>query len=207
MSAMPIVVLLSGAGSNLQAIIDAIATGTLPVTIKAVISNKPDAPGLARAAKQNIDTVVLSPTQFDSRAKYDNALMAVIDRFAPKLVVLAGFMRILSEPFVRHYRGRLINIHPSLLPKYKGIATHEKVLAAGETEHGCSIHFVTEALDSGPVISQARLTVSPNDTAKSLATRVHTLEHSLYPKVIGWFCEGRVTLENHRVYLDGKPLA
>lgn len=204
---LPIVVLLSGGGSNLQAIIDAVAGGQLPVEIRAVISNRPAAQGLQRAARAGIPAKVLDHTAYASRADYDAALMACIDHYAPVLVVLAGFMRLLSDDFVNHYQGRLLNIHPSLLPKFKGLQTHQRAVDAGEREHGASVHFVTPELDGGPVILQARVPVKPGDSAEQLAARVLLQEHRIYPEVIRWFAEGRLQLRDQQVWLDGKPLA
>lgn len=203
--ALPIVVLISGNGTNLQAIIDAVARG-LPVDIQAVISNQPNAFGLQRAQHANIPTVVISHRDYPSREAFDAALIKVIDRYSPQLVVLAGFMRKLSAHFVQHYHQRLINIHPALLPKHKGMHTHQAVLAAGDTEHGISIHFVTEAVDSGPIICQAALSVAPNDTIESLTARIHELEHLVYPEVLSWFAADRVTLKDDVVYFDNQPL-
>lgn len=201
-----IVVLISGNGSNLQAIIDAIAQQGIPARIQAVISDQADAHGLIRAQKADIPTTVLSAKGYASREAYDRDLQKVIDCYLPGLVVLAGFMRILSPGFVRHYQGRIINIHPSLLPKYTGLHTHERVLAAGDQEHGVTVHFVTEELDGGPLIAQSKLNITPNDTAETLKTRVHVLEHALYPKVIRWFAENKLRLNNHHVEFDGKQL-
>ena len=204
---LPIVVLISGGGSNLQAIIDAVAGGQLPAEIRAVISNRPGAQGLQRAARAGIPAEVLDHTAYASRADYDAALMARIDHYAPKLVVLAGFMRLLSDDFVNHYQGRLLNIHPSLLPKFKGLQTHQRAVDAGEREHGASVHFVTPELDGGPVILQARVPVKPGDSAEQLAARVLLQEHRIYPEVIRWFAEGRLQLRDQQVWLDGQPLA
>jgi len=177
------------------------------VRIRAVVSNRADAYGLQRAAAAGIDTAVLDHTAFDGREAFDAALMARIDGFAPDLVVLAGFMRILSGGFVRHYQGRLLNIHPSLLPKYKGLHTHRRALEAGDAEHGCSVHFVTEELDGGPLVVQAVVPVTSDDTAESLAQRVHHQEHLIYPLAVHWFAEGRLRLDEHGALLDGQPLA
>ncbi|MHB8424800.1 MAG: phosphoribosylglycinamide formyltransferase [Gammaproteobacteria bacterium] len=201
---LPLVVLISGAGTNLQAILDQCAQGTLPASVSAVISNRAEARGLQRAAAAAIPTHVLLPAEYADREQYDAALMEVIDRHTPGLVVLAGFLRILSDAFVRHYRGRLLNIHPSLLPKYRGLHTHRRVLEAGEREHGCSVHFVTGELDGGPVIAQAKVPVRPDDTEASLRARVQEQEHRLYPEVIGWFAAGRLRLQDGRVLRDGK---
>ncbi|WP_264309934.1 phosphoribosylglycinamide formyltransferase [Pseudomonas putida] len=202
-----VVVLLSGSGSNLQALIDSCRRDDSPVRIRAVVSNRADAYGLQRAAAAGIDTAVLDHTGFDGREAFDAALMARIDGFAPDLVVLAGFMRILSGDFVRHYQGRLLNIHPSLLPKYKGLHTHRRALEAGDAEHGCSVHFVTEELDGGPLVVQAVVPVTSDDTAESLAHRVHHQEHQIYPLAVHWFAEGRLRLGEHGALLDGQPLA
>ncbi|MFJ2522445.1 phosphoribosylglycinamide formyltransferase [Pseudomonas capeferrum] len=202
-----VVVLLSGSGSNLQALIDSCSSEDSPVRIRAVVSNRADAYGLQRAAAAGIDTAVLDHTGFDGREAFDAALMARIDGFAPDLVVLAGFMRILSGGFVRHYQGRLLNIHPSLLPKYKGLHTHRRALEAGDAEHGCSVHFVTEELDGGPLVVQAVVPMTSDDTAESLAQRVHHQEHQIYPLAVHWFAEGRLRLGEHGALLDGQPLA
>lgn len=182
-----LVVLISGNGSNLQAIIDDIDNNSLPAQIVAVISNKPDAYGLERAKKAGIEQHILSPQDFDSREHYDLALKELIDQYQPNLIILAGFMRILSNEFVNHYLNKMMNIHPSLLPKYKGLNTHQRVLDAGDKEHGCSVHFVTPELDDGPVILQAKITVDDNDTAESLAKKIHQQEHIIYPKAIRMF--------------------
>ncbi|MCX2889609.1 phosphoribosylglycinamide formyltransferase [Pseudomonas sp. DCB_BI] len=201
-----VVVLLSGSGSNLQALIDSSKAADSPVRIRAVVSNRADAFGLQRAAAAGIDSAVLDHTQFDGREAFDAALMARIDGFAPDLVVLAGFMRILSGDFVRHYQGRLLNIHPSLLPRYKGLHTHRRALEAGDAEHGCSVHFVTEELDGGPLVVQAVVPVAPDDTVESLAQRVHQQEHLIYPLAVRWFAEGRLRLGEQGALLDGQPL-
>ncbi|MEW5757779.1 MAG: phosphoribosylglycinamide formyltransferase [Pseudomonadota bacterium] len=203
---LPVVILLSGNGSNLQAIIDATGSEALPIEIKAVISNKPQAFGLERAKRAGIATAVLEHTAFADRAGFDQALMTLIDRHQPRLVILAGFMRILTPEFVRHYHGRLLNIHPSLLPKYTGLDTHRRALAAGEPEHGASVHFVTEELDGGPVIIQGRVPVQAGDTPETLAKRVLVLEHRIYPLAIRWFAEGRVRLEGSSLWFDNRPL-
>lgn len=202
-----VVVLLSGTGSNLQALIDSVRTGDSPVRIGAVISNRADAYGLQRARDAGIDTAVLDHKAFDGREAFDTALVELIDGYQPQLVVLAGFMRILSAGFVRHYHGRLLNIHPSLLPKYKGLHTHQRALEAGDGEHGCSVHFVTEELDGGPLVVQAVIPVELDDTPQSLAQRVHRQEHQIYPLAVRWFAEGRLRLGEHGALLDGQPLA
>lgn len=202
-----VVVLLSGTGSNLQALIDSTRTGDSPVRIAAVISNRSDAYGLQRARDAGIDTRSLDHKAFDGREAFDSALIELIDAFNPKLVVLAGFMRILSADFVRHYEGRLLNIHPSLLPKYKGMHTHQRALDAGDSEHGCSVHFVTEELDGGPLVVQAVVPVESGDSAQTLAQRVHTQEHRIYPLAVRWFAEGRLILGDQGALLDGQLLA
>ncbi|MBB6285944.1 phosphoribosylglycinamide formyltransferase [Pseudomonas sp. 13B_2.1_Bac1] len=202
-----VVVLLSGTGSNLQALIDSTRTGDSPVRIAAVISNRSDAYGLQRARDAGIETRSLDHKAFEGREAFDSALVDLIDAFNPKLVVLAGFMRILSADFVRHYEGRLLNIHPSLLPKYKGMHTHQRALDAGDSEHGCSVHFVTEELDGGPLVVQAVVPVESDDSAQTLAQRVHTQEHRIYPLAVRWFAEGRLILGDQGALLDGQLLA
>ncbi|MBY8929746.1 MULTISPECIES: phosphoribosylglycinamide formyltransferase [unclassified Pseudomonas] len=202
-----VVVLLSGTGSNLQALIDSTLTGDSPVRIAAVISNRSDAYGLQRARDAGIQTRSLDHKAFEGREAFDQALIELIDAFEPKLVVLAGFMRILSADFVRHYEGRLLNIHPSLLPKYKGMHTHQRALDAGDSEHGCTVHFVTEELDGGPLVVQAVVPVESGDSAQTLAQRVHTQEHRIYPLAVRWFVEGRLILGEQGALLDGQLLA
>ena len=201
-----VVVLLSGTGSNLQALIDSDDVKGSPATLRAVISNRADAYGLQRAKDAGIDTRVLDHKAFEGREAFDAALIKIIDQFNPHLVVLAGFMRILSADFVRHYSGRLLNIHPSLLPKYKGLHTHQRALEAGDREHGCSVHFVTEELDGGPLVVQAVIPVESEDTPSSLAQRVHTQEHLIYPLAVRWFAEGRLSLNEQGALLDGQLL-
>ena len=201
-----IVVLVSGSGSNLQALIDAVAEGRIRGRIAAVLSNNPQAYGLERARRAGIPTEVVDHRDFPSREAFDRALAERIDRYRPDLVILAGFMRILTPDFVRHYQGRMLNIHPSLLPKYRGLDTHARALAAGEREHGVSVHFVTPELDGGPVIAQARVPVLPDDTPETLAARVLEREHRLYPLVTSWYTAGRLALDDDRVLFDGRPL-
>ena len=203
---LPIVVLVSGNGSNLQAIIDAVAAGDLPVEIRAVISNRPAAAGLERARRAGIATAVVDHRQYPDRAAFDAALRTVVDQYRPELVVMAGFMRILTPEFVDHYHGRMLNVHPSLLPAFRGLDTHARALAAGVAEHGVSIHFVTAELDGGPVVAQRRIAILPGDDAATLAARIQRLEHVLYPQVIRWFAEGRLTLQNNRAMLDGQVI-
>ncbi|MDH1441297.1 phosphoribosylglycinamide formyltransferase [Pseudomonas sp. GD03721] len=201
-----VVVLISGSGSNLQALIDSIAHDGNPARIAAVICNRADAYGLQRAKQAGIATELLDHKQFDGREAFDTALIQAIDAHQPDLVVLAGFMRILTPGFVQHYAGRLLNIHPSLLPKHKGLHTHQRALEAGDSEHGCSVHFVTEELDGGPRVIQAVLPVMADDTAESLASRVHQQEHLIYPLAVRWFAEGRLRLGAQGAMLDDQPL-
>jgi len=201
----PVVVLISGRGSNLQAIIGEAGDRDCPFTLAAVISNRPGAPGLDRARRANVETRVVDHTLYASRERFDAALIEAIDRYAPELVVLAGFMRILTADFVHHYHERLINIHPSLLPAFPGLDTHRRAIASGAHEHGASVHFVTAALDGGPLIVQARVPVKAGDDADRLAARVLEQEHRVLPKAIRWFAEHRLVIENTRVLLDGKP--
>ncbi|MDQ7072917.1 MAG: phosphoribosylglycinamide formyltransferase [Gammaproteobacteria bacterium] len=179
-----IVILISGRGSNMMSIIEAVESGTLPVHISAVISNRPDAAGIDYAKKAAIATQVVDHEAFDSRQSFDQALAKTIDQYKPDLVVLAGFMRILTAEFVNHFKDRLINIHPALLPKFKGLDTHQRAIDAGEKEHGASVHIVTPELDDGPVVLQARVPVLADDTAETLADRVLEQEHKLYPEAI-----------------------
>jgi len=199
---LSIVVLISGNGSNLQAIIDDIAKNNDNACITAVISNRPDVYGLVRAKAADIPTRVIDHTGFDDRLSFDQALQDCIDEYQPGLIILAGFMRILSPTFVSHYHGRMINIHPSLLPEFTGVNTHQRVLDAGRTEHGVSIHFVTEELDGGPVICQSRIQVKANDTSKSLAMRLQIEEHRLYPIVVQWIANHRLYQTGHQVVFD-----
>ncbi len=201
-----IVVLISGTGSNLQAIIDTINAGRLQARIAGVLSNKANAYGLVRAQQAGIATAVLSHTAYASRDDFDSAMMQAIDNWAPDVVVLAGFMRILTPAFVQHYAGRLINIHPSLLPRHKGMHTHQRALEAGDTEHGCSVHYVTAELDGGPVIAQAIVPVQPDDNETLLTERVHKSEHRIYPEVLIWMAEGRLAYRDGQPWRDGKPL-
>lgn len=204
---LPIVVLISGGGSNLQAIIDAVAAGNLPVEIRAVISNRPGVKGLERARAAGIPAEVLDHTAYATREAFDAALQARIDHYQPQLVVLAGFMRLLTDDFVNHYQGRMLNIHPSLLPEFKGLNTHQRAIEADVAEHGASVHFVTAELDGGPVIVQAAVPVQADDEAERLAARVLQQEHRIYPAAIRWFAEGRLQLKDNQVWLDGKALS
>jgi phosphoribosylglycinamide formyltransferase-1 len=201
-----LVILISGSGSNLQAFIDAIAAGTLHADIACVISNKPDVFGLERAVKAGVDTAVLEPKFFETREDYDHALLALVEKYQPDLIVLAGFMRILTPVFVTPLYGKLINIHPSLLPKYPGLHTHQRAIDSGDKEAGVTVHFVSAELDAGPAILQARVTVLPEDNADTLGKRVLASEHVIYPLVAQWFCEGRLQCEGETASLDGKTL-
>lgn len=203
---LPIAVLISGTGSNLQCLIDGRGTGTLPVDIRRVISNRPEAPGLERAARAGIEAVALDHARFQTREAFDAELARAIDAATPALVVLAGFMRVLGDAFVERYQGRMINLHPSLLPAYRGLHTYERCLADGVRKHGTSVHFVTRELDGGPVIAQAPVAVRTDDTPESLKARVQAREHVLLPQVLRWFAAGRVALAGGRVRFDGKPL-
>lgn len=205
-----IVVLISGSGTNLQAIIDACKSTDYPGTVVGVVSNKSDAYGLTRAQNADIATIALSHKEFESREGYDQALIAKIDQFHPDVIVLAGFMRILTPEFVQHYQGKLLNIHPSLLPKYQGLNTHQRAIDAGDKEHGVSVHFVTEELDGGPVILQAKVPVFDGDTSDDLAERVHEQEHRIYPLVVKWLCQNRLSMnikdKKEYAILDGFTL-
>ncbi|MDX1451006.1 MAG: phosphoribosylglycinamide formyltransferase [Oleiphilaceae bacterium] len=191
-----IVVLISGSGSNLQALIDAVNEEALNGEIVAVISNKASAFGLQRAEQADIKTAVIDHAKYESREHFDAALLKEIEKYRPDLVVLAGFMRILTDDFVRRYTGRMLNIHPSLLPKYPGLNTHQRAIEAGDKEHGVTVHFVTPELDSGPNIIQAKVPILPQDTAETLAKRVQEQEHVIYPIAVKWFVEGRLRMHD-----------
>ena len=202
-----VVILISGRGSNMEALLAAVARGELPVRVAAVISNRPDAKGLETAAAQGVPTAVVDHKAHAGREAFDAALAECIDGYAPDLVVLAGFMRILTEGFVRHYEGRLLNIHPSLLPSFPGLHTHQRALEEGVRIHGCTVHFVTPALDHGPVVVQAAVPVLDGDDEATLAARVLQQEHLVYPLAVRWFAEDRLTLEGGRVRLAAeRPL-
>jgi phosphoribosylglycinamide formyltransferase-1 len=196
------VVLISGRGSNMEAILNA----DLPGRCAAVISNRPEAAGLAFAARKGVATAVVDHKGYPNRAAFDAALAREIDCQAPDLVVLAGFMRVLGDDFVRRYEGRLLNIHPSLLPAFPGLKTHEAALAAGVRVHGATVHFVTPALDCGPIVIQAAVPVLAADTPDALAARVLAQEHVIYPRAVRWFLEGRLKLANGRVAVDGEAM-
>ncbi len=192
-----IVILISGRGSNMEAIVRAMESEGWPARIAAVISNKPEAKGLEYAQARGIPTAVVANKEYASRAEFDAALQETIDRFAPDLVVLAGFMRILTAPFVEHYAGRMLNIHPSLLPLYPGLGTHQQAIDAGDKEHGATVHFVTAELDHGPIVAQARIPVLPDDTEDTLSARLLVEEHKLYPYAVRLFVEDRLSIEEN----------
>jgi len=197
-------VLISGSGSNLQAFIDQISAGELELTISLVLSNVPTAYGLQRATDAGITQECINHKDFGSRLTFDQAMMERIDQAEPDIVILAGFMRILTPDFVNHYKNRLVNIHPSLLPKFTGVDTHQRAIDAGETWHGASIHFVIPELDAGPVILQGKLPITEQDSAETLQQRIHKIEHQLYPLAVKWFSQGRLTIDNGQVLLDGE---
>lgn len=204
--AVRLAVLISGRGSNLRAIKDAVVRGEIPAVISSVVSNRPHAAGLTLASRAGLPTEVIDRQAFESRQAFDDALLTYLRELNPDLVVLAGFMHILSPALVREFDGRMMNIHPSLLPAFPGLRTHERALAEGATEHGASVHFVTEELDGGPVIVTGRVAVSARDTARSLADKVLRIEHRIYPAAVRLFAEGRLRKHGSRVLLDGQPL-
>ncbi len=201
-----VVVLISGGGTNLQAIIDGQKNGDLPIEISAVISNRPNVKGLDRATQAGIATETIDHKNFSDRKTFDEALINIIEQHSPDLIVLAGFMRILTPEFVTHYLGKLINIHPSLLPKYPGLHTHQRAIDAGDREHGVTVHFVTEELDGGPPILQAKVPITDRDDSDSLAQRVLVQEHVIYPLAVKWFAEKKLQLKNGKAYLDNELL-
>ena len=198
-----IVVLISGSGSNLQSLIDACINNKIKAQITAVISNKPNVKGVERATAANIPALIIDHRDFSSRQEFDLHLLEAIKSFEPDLVVLAGFMRILTPDFVNQFEGKLLNIHPSLLPAYQGLDTHQRAIAAGDSKAGATVHFVTPELDGGPPILQAEVAIMPADSAQDLAERVLKMEHEIYPTVVQWFCDGRLTAENGKAFLDG----
>jgi phosphoribosylglycinamide formyltransferase-1 len=198
-----IVILISGSGSNLQSFIDACSTGIVDGKIMAVISNRPGVKGLDRASAADIPNIVIDHRAFQSREEFDQHLAEVITSFTPDLVVLAGFMRILTDGFVNQFIGKLINIHPSLLPSYPGLNTHQRAIEAGDSTAGATVHFVTSELDGGPSILQAAVPILPKDTAVDLAARVLIVEHEIYPLVAQWYCQGRVVMDQGKVFHDG----
>ncbi|MCT6874582.1 phosphoribosylglycinamide formyltransferase [Frischella perrara] len=197
-----IIVLVSGNGSNLQAIINACQNNLINGKIVAVISNKPDVYSLMRAKQANIPSHVINHKEFASREAFDHQLQLQIEQYQPDLIVLAGYMRILTPHFVQHYSGKMLNIHPSLLPKYPGLNTHRRAMEAGDKEHGTTVHFVTDELDGGPIILQAKVPIFDNDEEQDIVERVLAQEHQIYPLVIKWFCDDRLTMINGRAYLD-----
>lgn len=202
-----IVVLISGNGSNLQAIIDDISQHKINAKIAAVIANQESAYGLTRAKNAGIPAIYIDHKSFNSREEYDAKMASCIDEFNPNLIVLAGFMRILTPSFVEHFQGRMLNIHPSLLPKYKGLHTHQRAIEAKDTEHGASVHFVTPELDGGPVVLQSKVPVFEQQDEQELAQRVQQQERLMYPLVIKWFCEDRLKMINNKAVLDNQVLA
>lgn len=201
-----LVILISGSGSNLQSFIDQCASGQLDADIACVIANKADAYGLERAKKAGIHSEVIDHKSFISREAFDQALATCIDSYSPDLIILAGFMRILTPAFVHHFLGRLINIHPSLLPKYTGLHTHQRAIDAGESYGGATVHFVTPELDGGPAIIQAAAAIASNDTAETLAKNVQLYEHTIYPLAAKWFLDNRLILKDDGAYLDNQKL-
>jgi len=204
---LPVAVVISGRGSNMEAIVRAARVPGSGYQVVSVIADRENAGGLERAAALGVQTRVVPLKQFADRASFDTALAAAIDASGAKLVALAGFMRILSVEFVQRFEGRLLNIHPSLLPKYKGLDTHARALTAGDSHHGASVHFVTAELDGGPVVMQGRFRLLPGDTVEAVSARVHALEHRIYPHVCSLIATGRVETCGASVYFDGEPLA
>jgi phosphoribosylglycinamide formyltransferase-1 len=196
-------ILISGSGTNLQAFIDAVAAGNLNLELVVVLSNSPKAYGLRRAEDADIPTACIQHADFPDRETFDAAIVTELDRFKPELLILAGFMRILSPVFVSHYAGKILNIHPSLLPLYPGINTHQRVLDSGDAWHGSTVHFVTDKLDNGPRILQGRLRVSADESAEDLALRVQSIEHGIYPQAAGWVGSGRVQFRDGQTLIDG----
>jgi len=204
---LPVAVVISGRGSNMAAIADACASDRLAARIVRVIADRHGAGGIELARRLGLEVSVVPHADFASREEFESALAATIDASGARLVVLAGFLRILSPQFAQRYAGAMLNIHPALLPKFPGLRTHERALRAGESEHGASVHFVTGALDAGPVVLQTRVAVRKDDTAESLSARVQRQEHIIYPKVIGWIAANRVRLVGDVVYFDDRPLS
>jgi phosphoribosylglycinamide formyltransferase-1 len=196
-----IVILISGRGTNMEAVVRACARDGWPARVAAVISNRPDAAGLAFAAANGIASSVVDHREFATREAFDTALASVIDGFEPDLIVLAGFMRVLTDGFVEHYAGRMMNIHPSLLPCFPGLKTHQQALDAGVRVHGASVHFVTPTLDHGPIVVQAAVPIMAGDDPAALALRVLAVEHIIYPRAVRWFVEGRLAIDGERVVL------
>jgi len=201
-----LVVLISGSGSNLQAIIDAIAANKLHAHIKAVISNRPHVKGLQRARDANIPAITLDHKNFASREDFDQQLMREINLHQPDLIILAGFMRILTDEFVEHFKGRMLNIHPSMLPEFRGLNTHQRAIDTGVKQHGVTVHYVSNELDGGPLVLQAIIEVTQNDTPETLQQRIHQQEHIIYPMVIEWVAQQRLEMIDQQVYLDKQQL-
>ena len=199
---MKLAILISGNGSNLQAIIDAIEAGRLDAEITAVVSDNPEAYGLVRATRHNLHSRVINARGYASRSDYDEALQHYLELMAPDYIVLAGFMRILTPGFIEAFEHRILNIHPSLLPAYKGLNTYQRALDNGETQHGVSIHLVTAELDAGPIILQASYAIEAGDTVEDLQTRGHQLEHRMYPQVLSWLSDDRLTIKDEQVYYE-----
>ena len=200
-------ILISGSGTNLQAFIDAVQSGDLDIELCVVFSNKPNAFGLQRAEKAGIPTSCIEHGNYPDRESFDRAVIAALDRYDPELLILAGFMRILSPTFVDHYAGKILNIHPALLPRYPGLNTHQRALDAGDEWHGSTVHFVTEELDGGPRILQGRLRINPGESADELQVRVQAVEHRIYPEAAGLVGAGRVVFRNGEAIIDGKRAA
>ncbi len=205
-SPLQIVVLLSGSGTTLQAIIDEVRAGNINVEIKAVISDQSQATGLTRAENVGIETCALSPRDYPDRQGFDHALASCIDRYKPQCIVLAGFMRILGKSFVERFAGKILNIHPSLLPRFRGLDTYARVLEAGDAEHGTSVHFVTAELDGGPLIMQSRVKVLDGDNEESLSARVKERERKMYPAVLDMIAAKRIEMKDGQAWLDNQPL-
>jgi phosphoribosylglycinamide formyltransferase-1 len=204
---LPAVILISGRGSNMHVVAERALAGTLAIDVRTVISDRAQAPGLATARTLGLLTEVVAPAPGIERADYDAQLAQAVHRHAPQLVVLAGFLRILARGFVEEFVGRMLNIHPSLLPNFRGLDTHARVLEARERQHGASVHFVTPELDAGPVVIQGRLEIHPNETEDTLAARVLRIEHQIYPRAIGWLADGRLDWNGGNIRLDGEALA
>jgi phosphoribosylglycinamide formyltransferase-1 len=203
---MPVVALVSGRGSNLRAIAERAHAGDPPVEIRGVVSDRDDAAAIEWAGAFGLNCAILSPKRFPDRNRYDESLAALVAGFEPELVILAGFMRILGPAFVDRFAGRILNIHPSLLPRHRGLRTHRRVLEAGEREHGASVHFVTQELDGGPVVLQVKVPVRDDDDEDSLAARVLAQEHRIYPQAVAWFATGRLRFADGAAWLDGRRL-
>ena len=206
MTSLPTAILISGRGTNMRVIAERAAAGSLPIEIRVVVSDRAAAEGLQAAAAMNIPTRVLAPRDLADRAAYDHALTRLLSEYEPQLVVLAGFMRILTPHFIGAFAGRILNVHPALLPNYRGLHTHRRVLEAGERTHGCTVHYVVEELDAGPVIIQGRLAVRPGEDETALSARVQRLEHIIYPRAVGWIAGGRLAWRAGTPFMDNEPL-